>query len=260
MNIYKVNYLNGVSSIREIHVFCGNQNEHASRLNSLFATNPEDEVFSSIFNKEEHASIRERAIPVKFIPQSIHNDDAVGTVKSKIMNSFQDKFSIDEIYLFAMYKFRFQAYIVFNILTENKRVPLSHDVLSNFFLNIVRRENMDPLNMKLPNQDTFSYDDLLGLQLENQIFLVNKPIDQTFFVQEGVVPHVCNPFELASYSQRNERKIERTLGSSNKRLLLNSGSIVENNLYMCLADDVLPYRDSPFNTKLYYPFLAEKEI
>ena len=137
-------------------------------MEKLFATNPEDEAFSSIFNKEERAGITERSIPVKFIPQSIHNDDSVGAAKSKIMNSFQDKFSIDEIYLFAMYKFRFQAYIVYNILTENKRTPLSHDTLSNFFLNIVRRENMEPLNMKLPNQDTFSYDDLLGLQVENE--------------------------------------------------------------------------------------------
>ena len=98
MNIYKVNYLTHENTLNNIHVFYGN---HTLDLNDLFKRNPTSTEFTNIFNEEELANIQSNNIAVHFSQQSIHIDDTIGVIKSKIMHDFNNTFSFEEIYLFC---------------------------------------------------------------------------------------------------------------------------------------------------------------
>ena len=63
MNKYKVNHLTSVSTIKNICVFYG---PYDGDLDKLFVTEPLNEAFAGIFNKEELANIKKLNIPVSF--------------------------------------------------------------------------------------------------------------------------------------------------------------------------------------------------
>ena len=101
MNIYKVNHLTDGNTINKIHVFFG---DHTSNLTELFENDPKNSLFADIFNQEELDAILnpKKKIPVIFSHQTIHTDDTIGVIKSKIMHEFQNTFALEEIYLFCM--------------------------------------------------------------------------------------------------------------------------------------------------------------
>ena len=79
---YKISHvING--TVKKIYVFSGKQKNSAEALNKLFLKKPTDAVFADIFTPEELTDIRENAIQVRFIPEYIHLDDTIETIKKK---------------------------------------------------------------------------------------------------------------------------------------------------------------------------------
>ena len=262
MKRYKVHFLTSVSTISRIVVFYG---PHTDNVNALFGSDPENVLFSDIFNKEELANIQKMKIPVTFSTQYIHEDDTIGVTKTKIAHEDDYAFSIDEMYMFGMNREALNATLIYNILTKNNKIQITYDRLYNFLMNIVRTKNGElaefslPNNLRLKGTDVFTYNDILDLKLDDT-FCVSKPLGQRYFLQEGEYPPVYNPYELAKYDNVTERYIRRSIGTMNNNLVLTGGNIVDNNIYVCLAGDVLPLSDTNMTIHLYYPLLYNKEI
>lgn len=269
--IYKINYLKE-NKIVSIHVFYGeNVAVNGINLDELFKTEPSNAAFIDsvsgipIFNSEELTYISENNIPVNFTTQQIHYDDTIGTVKLKIIQAFGNTFSLEEIYLFCLKEEIFNPVSVYQTLTQNKKLPLTRVRLDQFLSNIIRNEQGEPIKFDIPDKEVYDYDDIITLQLEAKKLWVSKVLGQKFFILTNEYPYIYNPYDVNNYDEFIERVSRKSLTTLNSHLLLNTGPIVENNIYLCLAADVLEYlknKDISETTtmKLYYPFLYKNNI
>ena len=103
------------------------------------------------------------------------------------------------------------------------------------------------------------------MNLDNNNFIVNKVLGQKFFIIDNEYPFVVNPYYVKSYDSLLERISRKSLSTLNSHLLLNSGDIINNNIYLCLAQDVLKYNEDKnipqeLTLKIYYPFLYDNNI
>jgi hypothetical protein len=268
--IYKVNHLKDAGSIAAIHVFYGASIEEDD-LDDLFKRDPQNPAFIDkntglpIFNDDELKNIVEKQIPVIFSEQQIHYDDSIGVIKLKIMAEFSNTFSLDEIYLFCMKDEVLNPANIYQTLTQNGRLPLTKVRLDQFILNIIYDENGKPVRFNIPDKEVYDYDDILALDVNGKQFSLTKVLGQKFFIVANEYPFVSNPFEVEEYDDFIERASRKSLTTLNSHLLLNTGKIVGNNIYLCLARDVYSEAKSKgisetYTTKLYYPFLLEKNI
>lgn len=263
MNIYKVNYLTSVTNIKSIHVFYG---KHDHDLEKMYTENPKSDIFTKIFTEEELSSIQSKNIPVSFTQQYLHEDDSIGTIKTKIAHELDNTVSIDEMYLFGMQQTILSSKFIHHILTQNNRVQLTRQRVKNFLSNVVKNADGSNTTFVLPDHskargsDVYTYDDLLSLQLDGKTYWVNKPLGQKYILQDGEYPYVCNPYELAHYDMNAERIIRRSASTRNNNILIHGGQIVTNNIYMCVASDVLLYSDTPTTIEIYYPILYNNNI
>ncbi len=255
--IYKINYLvNGI--INTIFVFYGQQ----------IKVGDEDKILHTIFTEKEVDNITSNKINVKFTEQKIHYDDTISTIKIKIVNEFEKdlrkKIPLDEIYMFCQKKETLNTVSIYQSLTQNKKMDLTKVRLDQFMSNIVSYDNGKPFHIEL-NKEIYTFDDILEMKLEGKKCIVNKVLGQKFFIVENEYPFVCNPYKVTEYDTFFEKNARKSLSTLNSHLLLNSGDIVNKNIYLCLASDVLNFvsekRISEENTiKIYYPFLFNKDI
>jgi len=266
--IYKVNRLTNENEIKDIYVFCGQFSMTDKKLHETFVNDPKNEIFldkstgKPIFNDEEIENITTKKIEVHFSKQQIHFDDSIGTIKLKILQEFKNSFSFDEVYLFCMKEETFNPVFIYQTLTQNKRLELTKTRLNQFLLNIIRNTNGQPVKFNLPDKNIYDYDDILSLRLDNKKFWVNKVLGQRFFIIANEYPFVVNPYDSFEHDKFLEKASRKSLSTMNNNLLLSSGEIIENNIYLCFAGDVLKnsQEDVEYLSKIYYPFLYAKNI
>jgi len=251
--IYKVNYLVN-NEIKTIILFAGKSADKTKK----------QELFKSVFDEEERKSIEKNKIDVKISNQHIHFDDSIGVIKLKILNEFKNSASIEQIYLFCEKVESFNSVQIYKTLTQNKKLELTKLRFSQFLSNIVSLENGKPFQFSL-DKDIYDYDDILQMDLERNKYIVNKVLGQKFFIVENEYPFVCNPYQNTMYDSFIDKNAKKTISTLNSHLLLNTGSIVNNNIYLCLAEDVLDYAEKAnisqeTTTKIYFPFLHNKNI
>ena len=259
--IYKVNRMKDENTIESIHVFFGPQKKQMN-LDKLFKMDPTNPVFD-FFNEEELASIKDNNISVVFSKQQIHPDDSISTIKIKISNEFNNAFSLEEIYMFCMKEETMNASNIYQILTQNGKIELTKLRLMQFLSNLIREEDSSRLKIDVPDKKIYDYTDILDLKLNNKKVWVNQVLGQKIFIVENEYPYVSNPFDVNEFDEFVERASRRSLTTLNSHLLLNTGKIIGNNIYLCLAEDVLTRlseKEIPelYAIKLYYPFLFKK--
>ena len=227
--IYKVKHLVD-GKINTIYVF------------NVIKNNEEDEesLFNKIFTPEEIILINKEKITLKFSKQYIHFDDSIGTIKIKILNELKKEISIDEIYLFCQKIETLNAVSVYQSLTQNKKLELTKVRLDQFISNIDKDKNGKPFS-KPENKEVYTFDDIFQMKFDNKKYIVNKVLGQKFFIVENEYPFVCNPYDIDEYDTFFEKTARKSLSTLNNHLLLNSGEIVDNSIYLCLADDVLQF-------------------
>ena len=249
--LYKVKQLiNG--SINTIYVFNGKKSEE------------NEELFKKVFTEEERQQIESDKITVKFSEQQIHFDDSIGTIKIKILNELKKEIVLDEIYLYCQKNETLNAVSVYQSLTQNNKLQLTKVRLDQFLSNIVSDESGKPFEEPV-EKEVYTFDDIFEMNFNNKKFIINNVLGQKFFIVENEYPFVCNPFDVNDYDKFFERSARKSLTTLNNHLLLNSGDIIDNSIYLCLAEDVLPYlnkKDISEDTtiKIYYPFLYNKNI
>lgn len=270
-SIYKVHHLIDKETTKSIYVFYGN-NLDVPNPEELFKRDPKNVAFTDrntqlpIFNDSELAKIQDSSNPIDviFVKQQIHFDDSIATIKLKLIEAISNTFSIEQIYLFCMKTEMLNATNIYQTLTQKNRLDLTKIRVDQFFLN-VHDETGNSIVSQLPVKEVYTYDDILELNLANKQFTVSKVLGQKFFIIENEYPFVCNPFDVTSYDPFIERAARKSLTTLNSHLLLNNGGIVDNNIYLCLAEDVLLKAKEnglpeDITSTIYYPFLQKHEI
>ena len=252
--IYKVKLLlNG--SLNVIYVFYGKK---------YTKNDDEDELFKRIFTDEENEQIKKDSINIKFSEQQIHFDDSIGIIKLKILNELKRDISLDEIYLYCQKFETINAVTVYQSLTQNNKLQLTKVRLDQFISNIISDEN-GALFISPEPKEIYTFDDIFEMKFANNKYIVDKVLGQKFFIVENEYPFISNPYKVNEYDRFFENNARKTLTTLNSHLLLNSGNIIDNSIYLCLADDVISYLgekniSEDTTIKIYYPFLYNKNI
>ena len=245
--IYKVNHLVN-DEISAIYVFSGGTER-------------------TIFTEAEIENAETNKIPIIYSKQVIHMDDSIGVVKLKILHELlkTKDVSLEEMYLFCQTNETLHSDAIYSALTQNKRrARLTTVQLEQFVFNIISDSDGNTIEIPIKESSDYVFDDILkmGFDNKNRTFIVNKLLGQRKIVIENEFPFVVNPYYVDSYDELFEKTQRKSISSVNGQLLMNSGNILGNNIYLCLASDVLS--DSKTETektiRTYYPFLYDKEI
>jgi hypothetical protein len=290
-SIYKVNLLTNENIIKSIHVFYGNDYTIGNKnIDELFIENPNNELFSKVFDTEELVYIKENNINVVFSHQEIHPDDSVAAIKIKIMEEYSNTFSLEEIYLFASKEEQLNPINIYQSLKQkkinipslattdptdrtkqnkrmmSKKIDLTKPRLMQFISNIVTETTYPtPIPFDLPNKLTYSYDDIVSLNLSEKKYTVTKALGQKYSLIDNEYPFISNPYVVGQFDELIEKYSRKSLLSLNSHLLMNTGAIYKNNIYLCLAEDVVEYykkknMNESIGLKIYYPNLFKDEV
>ena len=269
-DIFKVIYLDQTNN-KNMTVFFGDKGE--IDVGELFTDDRDNALFQGLFSKDQLDMIVTENIGVTFSKQKLYIDDTIETVKKKMIISFNeetvstrsgeknvDEVSFDEMYLFSKQIQMLENSQIYERLTQNGKLTLTQDVLSQFLSNI-NNINMDDISKK----DVYSYDDIIALDLATTSQLVDIPIGQRFITGENIYRYTINPYRLISYDKLLTTNADNLITTTNKDLLLTDGFLLENTIYCCLANDVFKYVASKnisqaTTSKVYYPFLNNKQI
>jgi hypothetical protein len=270
--IFKVNKLTNKNKTEVIYVFYGSHfskyddtdkaNKAISKLNNLFEKTPNNKTFDGIFNNDELKNIKNNNIPVKFVNETIHFDDNIGVIKLKIFEAISKEASMSEIYLYCLKSEKLNPITVYQNLTQNDRLPLTKVRLNQLLLNLYD-DNGQLMEFNLPDKMQYTFDDILNLKLNDTTYLVGKAIGQKF-VFSNEYPFISDPFLVEEYDALLE-KSRKELSTLNTNLLLDSGDIFNNTIYLCLAKDVFEIAETneistEYTSKIYYPFLYKNDV
>jgi hypothetical protein len=250
--IYKVNHLVD-GKVKTIFVFYGKKTtkNHAS-------------LYPEFFSEKEIEFIQENHIPVRLLEESIHYDDSIGVTKIKILNEFKNTESIEQMYLFCDQIENINTVSLYSLLTQNKRIELTKVRLNQFLSNLVST-NKGEKSPHPENKEVYDYDDLLALKLDTQPWIVHKVVGQKFFIVENEYPFAVNPYDVENFDPFFEKTARKSLTTLNNHLLLTTGEIVNNTIYLCFASNVLDFLSKKNISQensitIYYPFLYSKNI
>lgn len=244
----------------------------------VFGIDEADAHIEDIFSPSELRIIREKSIRITYFESFVYQDDTIEVIKEKLLQFCGLNCSFDELYLFAQQKTHLNALSVYKTLTQNEKLDLTRERLVQFLLNLesldkesLHIESLDvdtPFDIdKLVDKPLYTYDDILALNLENMDALIFFPIGQKFTILDKDIQYTVNPFSVIEYDSFLERNAQDITSTTNKVVLMNTGNgvIVNNMIYICLAEDVLRYTLSKglsqeSTIKIYFPYLFEKSI
>lgn len=261
--IYKIYKLVGIDRIDKIYIFNSNFKEYEeSELMNMFNENPMGDIFSNTFNSYEIDQIKKNDIKLEFISENIYPDDSIGIIKLKIFDALGRKVSTDEIYLFSLIKDIINSISSYQILTQNNQLLLSKIRLEQLLLNIYTTDK-ELFNFELPDKDEYLHDDILNLNLEDKEYYLSQPLGQKIVFSSNY-PFISNPYLVKEYDTLLENS-RNELSSMNNNLLLDTPTIIDNSIYICLAEDVFNYNEeqgisTDYSCKIYFPFLYKNDI
>jgi hypothetical protein len=205
--------------------------------------------------KELHKDIQ-----IYLINETIFFDDTIDSIKRKIIKATENNISFEEIYLFSFHKKRFVNNAIFEQLSQNTNLEITRERMIEYILNFTDI-NIDELDL---NKETYSYDDIILLNIHEKEKLVKMPLGQTFF-GEKEYPVTINPFDVIGYDKLLLRSSSNFISTQNKSLLLEYPELYESNIYLCTTKNVIDYVeefDLPVTETLsiYFPLLGENNI
>ena len=261
--IYKIYKLVGIDMIQTIYIFNSNFKDYEEdQLREIFERNPNEGIFLNTFKEDEIEQIKTKNIQVEFIPENIYVDDSIGIIKLKIFNALNREVSIDEMYIYSLIKDIINPTSIYQILTQNNKLKLSEIRLKQLLLNIYGT-NKQLFDFNLPEKDEYSYDDIINLNLENKEYYLSQSLGQKFVFSSNY-PFISNPYLVNEYDNLLENS-RNELSSLNNNLLLDTPKIIDNIIYVCLAEDVFNYNENmeistDYSCKIYFPFLYKDDI
>ena len=240
IDIFKICLLTG-KTLKTIIVF--NSNEKDTK----------DEIFSEIEQiKINNSNPKPNII---YSTQQIHIDDSIRIIKNKILKEFEYQFSYKEIYLFSEMQQELPLLKIYQSFT-NENVTNENDTVDEV-VSIEKREQIfKNLNITADFTNKDKYNDFITIpELKGEQIVkisLGKQFQKDFnYIFSG------NPFDI-NYTF-NELKTIHLLSFENS-LLLNFGNILNNTIFICLANDVFEYaiqKNIPeeYISQLYFPLL-----
>ena len=252
--IYKINRVMN-NKISHIYVFSGDKNITESD-------------YSDIFSAREIKNIKDEKISIQIINSFIHGDDTIQRIKEKIFMDCKNLNSStpNEMYLFSMTERKLNSYNTFLNLTQQDRIDLTDERLKQFLSNFVLNKNTI-LNKDLSlffddivKKDIYEFNDfnMLDIPWDNDQ-IITEPIGQKLVIKNNY-PFIANPYNNNIIDDFLKRSIENIISTQNAYLLFKYFPLINNNIYLCLAEDVLSYTeknelDTSYFLKLYFPIL-----
>lgn len=243
LDVYKVNVVEA-NSIKYIYVFSGDRTGEKQ---------PQDE---EVFSKKTLDEIRRKNIQVVYVNDAIYGDDSISTVKKKILIQIGQEHPFEALYMFGKSYNKLNSVTTYQLLSQKGKMEITRLRLLQFLYNI----GYDAID-NIPIKEGYDYDDILSLGLDNKEWLVTKPIGQHFVAMEGNYSYTVNPYNVTYYDRFLEKNASDLITTRNSQLLMDSGELSNQNIYLCLATDVLDYakrQDLPQEStmRIYFPMLV----
>ena len=197
---------------------------------------------------------------VHYVNDSIYLDDTIDTIKLKISQCFDGELTNNEMYLFGLQNMTIMIEELYKTLSLNNTRDITLDVLVTFLSNIV---NFDINSIEF--KESYTFDDLLNLDIDNKEFMQKFPISQRFIINNGMYPVISNPFDLNIQDRYIEDYTRQTVVTENRVTLVDTMPVLYNTIYLCKASNVLGCKPSVdiserYKMMLYYPILFNNGI
>jgi len=259
-DVIKVNHLER-DRIKKIFIFAGKR-----RITTDGSWQLDDGT--NIFTESELAKIKQNNIEIEVVDGYLHGDDTVGTIKNKIIKYTNLRSSTKELYLFGVHTKPINPAILYNRLTQNDTYKLTGRRLCQFLLNIIsgdcdKAQAECPLEEK--ESDVYDFEDMMtidGLEWDAPI-TYTLPIGQKLVIKKQF-PFVANPYNCIAMDNIVKTKANTNVSTQNSNLLFEYGSLCNNNIFFCLAEEVLEFVKTLEDTterefiQLYFPNLFQK--
>lgn len=219
--IYKVKLLTGLNNIRETYVFNG---------------------------KNEILQQQQQLDNIIYTGTSIHIDDSIETIKLKIMMAMKKKSNnnndlrFNDLYLFCQRKEQIttrNALSAIAVGDNSQTRNYNKRQFINYFTNIDQYCLQNDCSVFVPDiedKDSYNYNTILQFQLDGKTFIVDDLLGRSS-KQRMTDIVVWNPFKTTDTRTTND-EFKLLLRQVNDKLLLDSGNLVDNTIYLCLKEDV----------------------
>ena len=268
--IFKVFNMTKKTTVDFILVFYGFHLDARSEeeLNDAFLSNPDDATFDFFSQAEKLLYLLQDPPPlVKFVNASLRVDDSVERVKIKIMHALDNKYAIEEMYLFTQKEITYHPISVYETLSQNeKQIPASNvlQFLSNIRYEVLEGPKKEVVDFPLSSSvnvitSAYKYSDIALLGIYDKTYIIENPVGQSFVMGDSEYPFAANPFQINANNKYSEQYFKSKLSILNGDLLLNAGSILNNAIYLCLVENVVEELGDDYSEyiiKMYYPMMA----
>lgn len=272
--IYKVNVVTARDTISKIVVFYGQSGDTPETMTALFQTDPDSErlldrrTATPIFSASERSFIKKHAITVEFVQHQIHIDDTILSIKLKILLAMgADIGGIEEMYMFCLKSENITPDDFYRVLTQHKRVPLTVPRMMNALDNFKAGNDVfESMPVEVDETKEYqTYDDLLSLNIFNKELPTVKMLGQKLFIVDDHYPFSHNPFDIRFYDPVLHSATGKAITTANNNILMDNGAIIDNNIYLCMAQDVLARKRDPavsdtYLISVYYPLLKDSAV
>ena len=265
--IFKLYHQTGKEETQHIYVFLNNEWLEDNLLTIEDSIHNLEEAISQktkeallfIFQDQELDNIFLQNTPVTFLQQTLHIDDTITIIKSKIIEGTELNLSFPEIYLFAVREEKLNLQEIYDKLTQEDKLPLTKNRMAQFLQNFVR---FDVDTFQKVEKDEFTHEDILPYT--EHIELIKFPIGQKFIIEKQY-PFIVSPFDTFIEDPILAKQGEKLTSTENENLLLQYGIIHDNIIYMCTAIDILNSlkknkKRQEIMLKIYFPLLYKKKI
>ena len=199
------------------------------------------EEYKVLIGLENYESLKNNtSANVNIVNMNIYKDDTIETIKRKIIHAMEKSVSFDEIYLFGLREEINNNSDIFEVLSQNDNLEIDSGRFFQFLQNFL---DIDLNGIDL-DKEVYSYDDVIMLNLDGKRKIKKFPLGSRFFI-EKTYPVVNNPFDVIDFDSFIEKQGEDIVSTQNKSLLLDNHTLYENNIYVCLAENVLLVAPSP---------------
>ena len=264
MDPIKINHVQN-NRITHIYIFKG-----IRPIETLDKLGPDGE---GIFSVQEWDTIRRESIPLTLVEAYLHSDDTLDTVKKKIIKHLHLELSTKELYLFGLQKQLLNPAIIYNQLTQIDTLHLTQTRLCQYLLNIVPNgcQGLDTETncerFLSVQKDVYEFDDFMALQEINweQPITYTIPIGHKMTGNKKRYPFTANPYNCIVMDDIIKKQAVGIITTLNSNLLFESGKLCHNNIFLCLAQEVLTYAQTIQTLtetnfiSVYYPNLISKD-
>ena len=234
---YKIHCFDANGKIKRIYVFVGED--------------PDDENQS--FSDDE-------SIEKIVVQQQIHPDDSIRVIKNKIIHAIgENNVSYNELYMFITVQKQINILDLYQKYTQNDRIEFTREHVIQLLQNMNYDDSI--IETIRANEKThYFYDDLIE-NIDPDKNTLNIPFGRTFTKQYEPL-FSANPYYYQSGVFTPSPK--NALIVSDNLLLLNYGKPIDNNIYLCFAEDVLEYAsqtniNESTIIQTYFPLLMEDD-